>query len=386
MSTRLYTTSADNVLQTFESIVASDSNYYAVVLNDLNETMFKPIDITLQSIDNVSGTGPTQLADIPKTLHDLHTANIPMFIILKLNSQTPLTTIATTADSTLAFITQPPTDYLPIGDVSFGAQRLQISNQVLVFAHKSICCTTINTFVTVTTGGTVAKTFKFVDMKAASPNVAELYTPAGSYFRPASMAIAHPVAILKACCIFHPGQAMLWYFDNAVADRNGTVLQTGFITTKTGPIYINNTSFLETKNSFRGAVEFIPTPMKALEHLMELSLEPDMSYRDALWKDMVVHKSSGTPTDKGAIIINAVCTADIVVPKYAFVCQPPTPLSPSTSLEPAKSGSFAKKGTWVNMFNKTNSNWLSTRHVYYIMFVFICLLTLGIAYCCKVYN
>jgi hypothetical protein len=378
MSTRLYTTSADNVLQTFESIVASDGNYYAVVLNDLNETMFKPIDITLQSINNVSGTGPTQLADVPKTLHDLHTANIPMFIILKLNSQTPLTTIATTADSTLAFITQTPTDYLPIGDVSFGAERLQITNQVLVFAHKSICCTTINTFVTVSTGGTVAKTFKFVDMKAASPNVAELYTPAGSYFRPASTAIAHPVAILKACCIFHPGQAMLWYFDNAVADRKGTVLQTGFITTKTGPIYINNTSFLETKNSFRGAVEFIPTPMKALEHMMKLSLDPDMSYRDALWKQMVVDKSFGNPTEKGAIYINSICSGSISVPKYDFVCNAPAALSPTSALQTSTSTSSLNK-----TLNKTQFRSLLQPSIYYLIGIIFLIIIAGIVYCCK---
>ena len=441
MSTRLYTNSTDNTLQTFESIVANDTTYYAVVLNEANETMFKPINLALQSIDDVVGTGPRRFESVPETLWNLHNSNTPMFVISKLSSAATLTTISTTPDSIQAYVLQTPTDYLPIGDVCFGAGRIAILNQVLIFAHKSICCTSIDAFITETVSGTVSKTFRYVNMESTTAtnnntttttgpstdtpstdtpstdtpstdtpstdtpstdtpstdtsstdtsstdaSLSDLYTVAGTYFRPTSLFIKNPVAILKACCIYHPGQAKLWFTDPIIANKKGTLVQTGFIKTAAGPIYMNNSCFLETKNMYRGALEFITTPMKALEHLMELSLDPDMSYRDALWKDMVVHKSSGTPTDKGAIIINAVCAADIVIPKYAFVCQPPTSLSPSTSLEPAKSGLFAKKGTWANMFNKTNSNWLSTQHVYYIMFVFICLLTLGIAYCCKVYN
>jgi hypothetical protein len=360
MGRRLYSTQANapidvgpavTVVTTYTSFTDMSVNndlYYAPIYNAAaGDWKFAAAGVNTVDVTSAAGTGPVEAKKIPLVLKALADAKIPPFLVMKLgpNAFTGATAhLARLKDKNNADLSDEntggtwrwypariikgPKDYLPLGDSCFGtfATRLP-TNQLLCFAHRSICYTgaplkllkTVSS--TASTGGIPVHQPDSKDTTVPGA-IKNMYSSFGYYFG----AKTNPTLVLNACFMKQPSRALWYLYDDGDNNPLNAINQTVMLKVPITPFsyYMNNSVNAEGITLNTDAYELIMSPANALDTLLGLCIDPESDPNDAFFK-IFGNAPFGNvqvpqAVDLSKDIIQAICDAKITSTKYSNFC------------------------------------------------------------------
>ena len=402
MGRRLYTNRADapidvgpavtvaTALITFTEMSANNDVYYApVYVTSSNEWKFAAAQVGTVDISNGAGTGPTEPKQIPRYLQALAQSKIPPFLVFKLGAD-PFAgdkahvirlkdkNNANLSDDNTggeyrwypARISKGPKDYLPLGDCAFGSFSTRMpANQLLCFAHKSICYTqaplSLLTTVSPEAGSGGIPVYKPNRADTTVPAaIKNLYSSFGHYFGTKS----NPTMVLNVCFKKQPSRILWYLYDDGGTTALGSICQTVMLNVPITPLsyYINNSINTEATAALLGniseredAYSPITSPMQALDMLIGMCIDPESSPNDAYFKIFgnISYSYAGQPAptvDLSQDFIQAVCDAKITLPSHTGFC--PSSNSSTTSV---KLGNLKPTTSVMDKANEMNNTQLN---------------------------